>query len=170
MFSFNMYLYKNIIQKSLSIYKIENAGYKNYFEEQLFIYEIFVDLRSYRRRMEKLSPQEEEAMQVIWQMGEGFIKDLLDNMTEPKPPYTTLASTVKNLERKGFVQSSKLGNSYKYSPLIKEEDYKKRFMNGFVNNYFQNSYKELVTFFAQNKKISADELQEIIKMIEDPKK
>jgi BlaI family penicillinase repressor len=120
--------------------------------------------------MEKLSQQEEEAMQVIWLMGEGFIKDFLDNMTEPKPPYTTLASTVKNLERKGFVQGSKLGNSYKYSALIKEEDYKKRFMNGFVNNYFQNSYKELVTFFAQNKKISTDELQEIIKMIENPKK
>jgi BlaI family penicillinase repressor len=120
--------------------------------------------------MEKLSQQEEEAMQVIWQMGEGFIKDFLDNMTEPKPPYTTLASTVKNLERKGFVQGNKLGNSYKYSALIKEEDYKKRFMNGFVNNYFQNSYKELVTFFAQNKKISTDELQEIIKMIENPKK
>jgi BlaI family penicillinase repressor len=120
--------------------------------------------------MEKLSQQEEEAMQAIWQVGEGFIKDFLDNMAEPKPPYTTLASTVKNLDRKGFVKGHKLGNSYRYSAAIKEEDYKKRFMNGFVNNYFQNSYKELVTFFAQNKKISADELQEIIKMIENPKK
>ncbi|MFD1255345.1 BlaI/MecI/CopY family transcriptional regulator [Mucilaginibacter terrae] len=120
--------------------------------------------------MEKLSQQEEEAMQAIWQFGEGFIKDFLDSMAEPKPPYTTLASTVKNLERKGFVKGDKLGNSYKYSASIKEEDYKKRFMNGFVNNYFQNSYKELVTFFAQNKKISTDELQEIIKMIENPKK
>lgn len=109
-------------------------------------------------------------MQVIWQMGEGFIKDFLDQMAEPKPPYTTLASTVKNLERKEFLRGDKLGNSYRYSALIKEEDYKKRFMNGFVNNYFQNSYKELVTFFAQNKKISTDELQEIIKMIENPKK
>jgi predicted transcriptional regulator len=120
--------------------------------------------------MEKLSQQEEEAMQAIWQSGEGFIKAFLDAMNEPKPPYTTLASTVKNLERKGFVAGTKLGNSFKYVAIIKEEDYKKRFMNGFVNNYFQNSYKELVTFFAQNKKISADELQEIIKMIENPKK
>ena len=133
-------------------------------------YETFVDLRSYRRKMEKLSQQEEEAMQAIWQTGEGFIKDFLDGMAEPKPPYTTLASTVKNLERKGFVSGNKQGNSFKYLACIKEEDYKKRFMNGFVNNYFQNSYKELVTFFAQDKKISAQELQEIIKMIEDPKK
>lgn len=120
--------------------------------------------------MEKLSVQEEEAMQTIWQNGEGFIKDLLEKMPEPKPPYTTLASTVKNLERKGFVAGQKLGNSFKYKPLIKEEDYKKRFMSGFVNNYFKNSYKELVTFFAQDKKISADELQEIIKLIENNKK
>ncbi|WP_345951493.1 BlaI/MecI/CopY family transcriptional regulator [Mucilaginibacter sp. PAMB04274] len=120
--------------------------------------------------MEKLTQQEEDAMQVIWQNTKGFIKDFLDAMPEPKPPYTTLASTVKNLERKGFVKGEKIGNSYQYSALIKEEDYKKRFMSGFVNNYFKNSYKELVTFFAKDQKISADELQDIIKLIENHKK
>ncbi len=59
--------------------------------------------------MEKLSPQEEEAMQAVWQKGEGFIKDFLDQITEPKPPYTTLASTIKNLERKGFLAAEKTG-------------------------------------------------------------
>ena len=120
--------------------------------------------------MEKLSQQEEEAMQAIWQNSGGFIKDLLDIMAEPKPPYTTLASTVKNLERKGFVEGQKLGNSFKYVPIIKEEDYKKRFMNGFVSDYFKNSYKELVTFFAKDKKISAEDLKEIINLIENQKK
>ena len=119
--------------------------------------------------MEKLSQQEEEAMQAVWQCGSGFIKDFLDQMEEPKPPYTTLASTVKNLERKGFVNGEKIGNSFCYKPLIKEEEYKKRFMNGFVSDYFENSYKDLVTFFAKEKKISAGELKEIIKLIENPK-
>jgi BlaI family penicillinase repressor len=119
--------------------------------------------------MEKLSLQEEEAMQAIWQHGTGFIKDFLDLLNEPKPPYTTLASTVKNLERKGFLTGEKIGNSYRYSAAIKEEDYKKRFMNGFVSDYFENSYKELVAFFAREKKISAGELKEIIKLIENPK-
>ena len=119
--------------------------------------------------MEKLSQQEEEAMQAIWQCEYGFIKDFIDRMAEPKPPYTTLASTVKNLERKGFVKGNKIGNTYHYSAIIKEEEYKKRFMNGFVNNYFENSYKDLVTFFAKEKKISASELKEIIKLIENPK-
>lgn len=120
--------------------------------------------------MEKLSQQEEEAMQAIWQTGGGFIKDLLETLAEPKPPYTTLASTVKNLERKAFVKGEKMGNSFRYLPLIKEEDYKKRFMNGFVSDYFKNSYKELVTFFAKDKKISAEDLKEIINLIENPKK
>jgi predicted transcriptional regulator len=120
--------------------------------------------------MEKLTIQEEEAMQAIWQSGGGFIKDFLDLMAEPKPPYTTLASTVKNLERKGFLKGEKFGNSFRYSPTIVEADYKKRFMNGFVSDYFQNSYKELVTFFAKEKKISANELQEIINLIENNKK
>ena len=119
--------------------------------------------------MEKLSQQEEEAMQAVWQCENGFIKDFIDLLTEPKPPYTTLASTVKNLERKGFVASEKMGNSYRYKAVIKEEEYKKRFMNGFVSNYFENSYKDLVTFFAKEKKISATELKEIINLIENPK-
>ncbi|MGZ3750982.1 MAG: BlaI/MecI/CopY family transcriptional regulator [Mucilaginibacter sp.] len=119
--------------------------------------------------MEKLTQQEEEAMQAVWQCGSGSVKDFLDALTE-STPYTTLASTIKNLERKGFLISEKVGNTYRYVPAIREEEYKKRFMNGFVNDYFQNSYKDLVTFFANEKKISANDLKEIIKLIENSKK
>jgi BlaI family transcriptional regulator, penicillinase repressor len=119
--------------------------------------------------MEKLTQQEEEAMQAVWQCGSGSVKDLLEALTEPTP-YTTLASTIKNLERKGFLVSEKVGNTYRYVPAIREEEYKKRFMNGFVSDYFQNSYKDLVTFFANEKKISANDLKEIIKLIENSKK
>ena len=119
--------------------------------------------------MEKLSQQEEEVMQVVWKIDRGFIKDFLDELDEPRPPYTTLASTVKNLEKKGFLKSEKLANSYRYAPVIKEEDYKRKFMKGFVSDYFKNSYKELVTFFAKEDQISADELKEIIDLIEKRK-
>lgn len=119
--------------------------------------------------MERLTQPEEEAMQALWQLNGGFIKDVLEKLPEPKPPYTTLASTVKNLEKKAYVRSEKLGNSYRYLPMIKQEDYKKRFMKGFVGGYFKNSYKELVAFFAKEKQISAEELKEIIDMIENKK-
>ena len=119
--------------------------------------------------MKKLSLQEEEAMQVIWQTGGGVIKDFLELLPEPRPPYTTLASTVKNLERKGYVTGRKTGNTYWYEPALPESEYKRSFMSGFVQDYFKNSYKELVTFFAKDQKISPEELKEIIEQIEKKK-
>ncbi|NSL90423.1 BlaI/MecI/CopY family transcriptional regulator [Chitinophaga solisilvae] len=119
--------------------------------------------------MEKLTQQEEAAMLAIWKTGAGLVKDFLEAHVAPAPPYTTLASTIKNLEKKGFVESRKVGNVYEYTPLIREEAYKNKFMNGFVKNYFENSYKELVSFFAKEKKITPDELKEIIRMIENGK-
>lgn len=117
--------------------------------------------------MEKLTPQEEAAMLAVWKVGPGFIKDFMEAMLPEQMPYTTLASIVKNLEKKGFVKSEKFANAYRYSAKIKEADYKKKYMQGVVSNFFQSSYKELVTFFAKDKKISADELKEIIQQIEN---
>lgn len=115
--------------------------------------------------MEKLTHQEEDAMLAIWRTGEGNVKAFMENMTEPAP-YTTVASTIKNLEKKGYLSSRLVGNAYLYRPLITEEDYKKRFMNTVVKEYFDNSYKEMVNFFVEQKKLSAKELKEIITMIE----
>ena len=108
-------------------------------------------------------------MRGFWQLRGGFIKDVLELLPEPRPPYTTLASTTRNLERKGYLSSQKLGNIYRFEPLITAEDYRKRFLGTFVGDYFRNSYKELVSFFAQEQKISPEELQEIIDMIEQRK-
>lgn len=119
--------------------------------------------------MEKLTLQEEEAMQLIWNNRGGFIKELLDGMPGEKVPYTTLASTIKNLQRKGFVKAVKYANAYRYEAAVAQEDYKKSFMIGFVNDYFKNSYKDLVSFFAKEEKITPEELDEIIKMIKEEK-
>lgn len=120
--------------------------------------------------MDKLTPQEEQAMQAVWKSGEANVKIVLENMEEPKPPYTTLASTIKNLEKKGYVNSRLLGNTYLYTPALSEEEYKKKFISGVVKDYFDNSYKELVSFFVEQKKLSPKELKEIIDMIEQQNK
>jgi BlaI family penicillinase repressor len=116
--------------------------------------------------MKKLTAQEEEAMLIIWKIGEGCVKDYLDNYPEPRLPYTTLASVVKNIERKNFISSRKIGNVYLYHPIISQEEYQQAMMSGVVKDYFSDSYKELVTFFAKEQKISSEELKEIIKLIE----
>lgn len=119
--------------------------------------------------MEKLTPQEEDAMRAVWKTGEGNLKLFLENMDEPKPPYTTLASTIKNLEKKGLLKSRLVGNAYLYTPALSAGDYKKNFMSGVVKNYFDNSYKELVNFFIEQKKLSPKELKDLIDMIEGKK-
>lgn len=140
-------------------------------------YENIVDLRSFRNRMiihilirnkemEKLTHQEEELLLIIFQQGKGFIRDFITHLEEPGTPYTTVASVVKNLERKGYIKGTRYGNTYEYCPTIEESEYKSKFMSGVVQNYFENSYKEMVSFFVEKQKISAEELKEIINLIE----
>ena len=94
--------------------------------------------------MEKLTFQEEEIMLIIWQVKEGVIKDFLNCMEEPRPPYTTVASIVKNLEKKGYVQAKRYGNTYVYSPSIDEGEYKTKFL----------SKRKRLTFVLRRVKIS----------------
>jgi BlaI family transcriptional regulator, penicillinase repressor len=115
--------------------------------------------------MEKLTHTEEETMQAVWRVGEGNVKSFMGHLDESLP-YTTVASTVKNLEKKGFLSSRLIGNAFVYKPVISEADYKNKFMGKVVKEYFDNSYKELVNFFVKQKKLSAKELKEIITMIE----
>ena len=119
--------------------------------------------------MEKLTIQEEEAMLYIWELGSCFVKDIVAKYPKPAPPYTTVASIVKNLERKQYIRAVCVGYTYQYTPLIRESEYKRTFMSGFVRNYFENSYKEMVSFFAKDQKISANDLKDIIDMIEKGK-
>jgi len=115
--------------------------------------------------MEPLTHVEEETMQAIWRTGEGNVKSFMEHLDE-NIPYTTVASTIKNLEKKGYLNSRLVGNAYLYKPAVSEEEYKKKFMGKVVKEYFDNSYKELVNFFVEQKKLSAKELKEIITMIE----
>jgi BlaI family transcriptional regulator, penicillinase repressor len=119
--------------------------------------------------MEKLTHSEEEAMQAVWRTGEANIKAFMENLDE-QYPYTTVASTIKNLEKKGYLVSRLAGNAYLYKPAVSEDEYKKKFMGNVVREYFDNSYKELVNFFIEQKKLSAKELKEIIDLIENNNK
>ena len=115
--------------------------------------------------MEKLSAAEEEVMQAIWKTRGGFIRDFMGHIDD-KIPYTTFASTVKNLEKKNYVHAEKRANSFYYTPAIAQEEYNRTSLSDVVRHYFANSYKDMVTFFAKDKKITPEELQEIITLIE----
>ncbi|MBX2845501.1 MAG: BlaI/MecI/CopY family transcriptional regulator [Saprospiraceae bacterium] len=116
--------------------------------------------------MEKLTQREEEIMRALWQLNKGFVKEIIELLPAPKPHYNTTSTLVRILEEKGFVDHNTFGKSHQYFPLISEEEYKAKFMKGFVNKYFKNSYKEMVTFFAKEENLSKKDLEEILKMIE----
>jgi predicted transcriptional regulator len=119
--------------------------------------------------MEKLTNQEEKVMLLIWQKGEGTIREYHEMSEKPQMPYTTFASIVKNLQKKGYLGMRRIGTTYLCKLNIGEEAYKSHFMSGFIRNYFKDSYKEMVSFFAREEKLSASDLEDILKMIEQQK-
>jgi BlaI family penicillinase repressor len=116
--------------------------------------------------MQKLTNKEEEIMQILWKLEKAFVKEVLAEITEEQPHYNTLSTIIRNLEEKGFVSHNAFGNTHQYFPIVKMEDYRKRFMNTAIDTYFNSSYKNMVSFFAKEEKISAEELREILAMIE----
>jgi BlaI family penicillinase repressor len=119
--------------------------------------------------MQKLTNKEEEIMHILWKLKRAFVKDVLAEIKEETPHYNTLSTIIRNLEEKGYVGHDAFGNTHQYYPIIALEDYRKAFMSTAIENYFNNSYKNMVSFFAEEDKISAEELREILEIIENRK-
>ncbi len=120
--------------------------------------------------MKRLTRKEEEAMKILWKAKKGFIKDLIELHSGPKPLYTTFSTVVRGLEEKGYIGHKAYGKNHEYFPLIKKEEYRKIFMKEVVSDYFGSSYKNVVSFFVDEKKLSTDDLKKLIEIIEKGKK
>ena len=119
--------------------------------------------------MQKLAKREEQIMQVYWDLGKAFIKEVIPHLPEPKPHYNSVATMVKILEEKGFLDHDSVGNVYRYFPVISREDYQKHAMKDIVSQYFDNSYPRMLAFVAKEQNLTEDELQEILHMIKTDK-
>lgn len=119
--------------------------------------------------MQKLTNKEEEIMHILWKLEKAFVKDVLAEIKTEKPHYNTLSTIIRNLEDKGYVGYKAYGKTHEYFPLVSKEKYRQQFMNSAIENYFNNSYKNVVSFFANQEKISVKDLQEIIDLIEKKK-
>lgn len=108
-------------------------------------------------------------MHVLWKLEKAFVKEVMAEMKD-EAHYNTLSTIIRNLEEKGFVAHNAFGNTHQYYPVVSKEDYRKRFMNNAIDTYFKGSYKSMVSHFAKEDKISADELREILDMIEKQNK
>ncbi len=115
--------------------------------------------------MEKLTQKEEEVMQVLWRLEKAFVKEIVPEL-EGSNHYNTISTIVRKLEDKGYVGYEAFGKTHRYYPIVKKENYRSAFVNNALTGYFNNSYKNMVSFFAKEEKISAQELRDILEMIE----
>jgi predicted transcriptional regulator len=116
--------------------------------------------------MKTLTKAEEQIMQVLWESGEGFVKEIRQGLPDPKPAYNTVSTIVRILEEKGFVAHKTYGRSHQYYPLVSKKEYSKSRLHEMLSNYFGNSFRELVSFFAKENDLSLNELEELIQDVQ----
>lgn len=117
--------------------------------------------------MKKLTKAEEEIMQVLWDIKRGIVRDIIKKLPDSKPAYTTVSTIIRILETKGFVDHKSYGKTHEYFPIVSKDEYSKQFLNNFVSDYFSNSYKKLVSFFAKEEKLSISDLNDLKKIIDN---
>jgi predicted transcriptional regulator len=115
--------------------------------------------------MKQLTKAEEEVMQVLWQLQKGNVAAIIEELPEPKPAYNTVSTIVRILESKGFVDHEQEGRGHLYFPLVKKADYSNQSINKLVDNYFQGSFKSMVSFFMKKNDMSLSELESVLKEI-----
>jgi BlaI family transcriptional regulator, penicillinase repressor len=116
--------------------------------------------------LRELTSAEEEIMQVLWRLEKAFVKDVLEELPEPKPAYTTVSTVIRILEQKGFVSYKAYGKTHEYFAIIDKESYKSFVTEKLMHGYFENSVEEMFSFFVKSNKIELKEADEILKMIQ----
>jgi len=110
----------------------------------------------------QLTRAEEQVMQILWDMGEGLVKDIRDRFDDPKPVRNTVSTVVRILEKKGFVDHKSYGNVHLYFPVVSRGEYSKTQLFGLLESYFNNSFPAMASFFAREKDLSVAELEELL--------
>lgn len=115
----------------------------------------------------QLSKAEEQLMQHLWKLEKAFMKDLLQMYAEPKPATTTIATLLKRMATKGFINYKLYGKSREYYPLVNKKDYFSKHVNGLIKNFFNNSASQFASFFTKETNLSETELKELRKIVDE---
>ncbi len=109
-----------------------------------------------------LSRKEEQVMKILWQLEKAFVKEIIEELPNPKPPYNTISSIVRKLESEGHIGHEAFGKTHRYFPILKEKQYKKFAFKSLMNDYFKNSHKELLSYFVKEEKLSKSDIAQIL--------
>ena len=119
--------------------------------------------------LKELTKAEDQVMQILWDLKSGFVKDIIEQMPEPKPAYNTISTIVRILETKGFVDHKAYGKTHEYFPLISKEKYTKFYLNNLLKGYFDGSFQNLVSFFAKENKLDSKAIEKLLEEINNQK-
>ena len=114
----------------------------------------------------QLSKTEEDLMNYLWTLEKAFMKDLLDAYPEPKPATTTVATLLKRMTDKGFIDYNRFGNSREYYPLVKKTAYFSKHVNGLIKNFFNDSSSQFASFFTKETNLTKEELEDLKTLID----
>lgn len=120
-----------------------------------------------RIEMEKLTKKEDELMNLFWDKGPMFVKEILDLMPEPKPHFNTVSTIVRMLESKGFVSHKAYGNTYQYYATVQRSDFGRKSLKNIIKEYFNNSYTTAVSALVDDGELSSDEIKDLLQQIEN---
>lgn len=112
--------------------------------------------------MKQLTKAEEEIMQILWDLQKANVKSIIAELPEPKPAYNTVSTIVRILENKGFVDYEKQGKGHLYFPIVKKQDYSNQSLHTLVDNYFQGSFKSMVSFFVKKNDVDLKDLEAML--------
>lgn len=118
----------------------------------------------------RLTEKEEEVMQILWDKGPLFVREILEVYPEPKPHYNTVSTVIRVLEEKNFASHKAYGNTYQYFPVVSQDEYKGRALKKVISQYFDDSYTHVVSTLIEEERLSISELKDLIRKIERGKK
>ena len=116
--------------------------------------------------MKRLTPKEEQVMELLWDYGPLFVREMLEYYEEPRPHFNTVSTVVRMLEEQGFIDHTAYGRNHQYFAAISREEFNKRTLKGVISKYFNNSYLGAVSTLIKEEDISLDELKELIHEVE----
>ena len=115
--------------------------------------------------MKILTKAEEQIMQVIWKLDKAFLREIIDELPDPKPHNNTVATIIKILVEKDFVGITLFGRMHQYYPLVSKDAYSKATMKSFVKGYFEGSFSNAVSFMVKENNLSVDDLELLLKQL-----
>jgi len=115
--------------------------------------------------MKELTKREDQIMRIIWRLKKAVIRDVLAEFPEPRPHYNTVATLVKILEKKGVLKAERIGNTNQYSPTQNFEEYREEHLGDIKENFFDNSFPKMLSYFAKKENLSEAEKEELIRII-----